>query len=234
MPLQGQEEIAFLHRHSLTDGTLDIHSFPFRTLPLLRSHLHPNFTIVDAGKKLVDGPYTQAITGRPDLVSELDSIMIVYYAWTEVLSKEEQRGPSFANPDNPDNSDDDDGGDKYFDDSNGEDDDNDGSGSRKPKAPSTRSAVLRQRHSILGPNQKGPTQVGLSGLEKNHWMADCICEWNHITQSRQRVLLAEVRPAAAKPAPEANGLAGSEQGASHVPGSMIRVPVAKRTQPAKT
>ena len=108
-----------------------------------------------------------------------------------MLSKEEQRDPSFCNSDQPDDGDDDAGDPGYFED-NVDDDGEDGgdsrSSSRKRKAPSTRSVVLPQRCIILAPNQKGLTRIRLSSLGENQWTADGICEWDCITNSRQRVL----------------------------------------------
>ena len=88
------------------------HFYPFNTLPLLESHVHPKFVIYNAGTKLAglsQECYAKLIEDFPSLAS----VCTLHNAWMQLPKQEELDNPSFKvlkpNDDNNDDDDDDDG-----------------------------------------------------------------------------------------------------------------------------
>ena len=62
-------------------GLTATHKYPFKTFPIIKSHLHPKFAIVNAGEKLLklgdtDGP--KIFLDFPGL----QAVIHIYVAWT--------------------------------------------------------------------------------------------------------------------------------------------------------
>jgi hypothetical protein len=77
--------------------TLTRHIYPFDTLPLLESHLHPKFVIYNSGKKIkgLEVPeYEKLIEQFP----QLGDVEIVYMAWLESLPKTVKDDASYNAP----------------------------------------------------------------------------------------------------------------------------------------
>lgn len=192
------ERIAFLRQYSSTDHALVSHpqpqifdtlshGYPFDTLPLLKSHLHPKFAIVDAGRKLSSSSdlLRKLIQILPALEPSITLLLAVYHMWTS----EQKGGPSTHNS-RP--TDDDSSGPKdnfsgpKDDPSESKDDDR-----NRPKddnKPVTRSSMLMRsavahKPSQLGPKRKLLTRVTLSTHdqllgEDACWTDDRIRGWN--------------------------------------------------------
>jgi hypothetical protein len=80
------------------------HVYPYPSFPLLTSHLHPKFAIVEAGRKLA----TSASTYLPQLIVDypiLSSILILYVAWTRDPPPAAGQDSSFSVPYNEDDDD---------------------------------------------------------------------------------------------------------------------------------
>jgi len=80
------EDLAITRQNEIPPGTqlssddVILHLSPFQTLPLLKSHLHPKFAIVEAGRKLTteaSGYLFQLTRNYPSL----SYVVILYYAW---------------------------------------------------------------------------------------------------------------------------------------------------------
>jgi len=79
-----------------------MHTHPFQSLPLLRSHIHPSFTILKAGRKL------NACTGAE--VDELrqnypilHKVLSIYDAWTAPVPEDAEDDPTWDPPDDDGN-----------------------------------------------------------------------------------------------------------------------------------
>lgn len=110
MPLQGLEGLPILRQDVIPDGNLSpehgsIHVYPFNSLPLLKSHIHPKYVIFDTGSKLAES--------EQDVIQELEdvfptlhfsSIMALYSAWIRSPPAKSKKDHSYNVPD--DNKDD--------------------------------------------------------------------------------------------------------------------------------
>ena len=170
-----------------------IHLYPFKTLPLLKSHIHPKFTIFDAGSKLsvlkID-LIKKLINAFPSLAT----IMDLYAAWTRFLPKDlYEEDPSYNISDDNSNSD------NYNDNNDNNDEDYDNrtslgwACSKKRKAPAVKGKSVKHNHINSGPtwkvlsevillshNQQFLSQVALSSHNQNFGEAvwtDCIHKW---------------------------------------------------------
>jgi hypothetical protein len=86
----------------LSELNFKINLYPFTTLPLLRSHLHPKFVIFDAGRKLSKYPaeeWEQLELSFMDTfnisLDTIGSLVTLYTAWTRELTPTQQNDPSF-------------------------------------------------------------------------------------------------------------------------------------------
>ena len=114
------EELLIIRRDIIpTDGTpislshFSNHIFPFNTLPLLETHLHPKFVIFDAGRKLA-GLNLQNFSSLqklvelnvfPNLPNQLSTIADLYRAWILQPPAEAQEDPAYTVPDDDANED---------------------------------------------------------------------------------------------------------------------------------
>lgn len=124
------------------------HFFPFDSIPLLKSHIHPKFAIFELGRQVSHLPldvYRSLLTTTPILSSVLD----IYYAWTRTpparFLEDTEFNPPPGSSDAEDSEDDESGGDD--DDPNDEDRSKastiqrrNGKHKRKPPAPPSPSA----------------------------------------------------------------------------------------------
>jgi len=108
VPLQGLEGLPILRQDVIpTDGKLSpehgsIHVYPFDSLPLLESHIHPKYVIFDAGSKLADSEQNliqKLVDVFPSL--QFSSIMALYSAWIRPPPAKAQEDPLYNVPDPP-------------------------------------------------------------------------------------------------------------------------------------
>lgn len=104
-----------------------LHAYPFNTLPLLESHLHPRFAIFNAGYKLQDMLQTrpESFFQLIDDYPSLSTIKALYGAWILPPPDVAYTDPTFINDDGDDDEGDD-GGDGDGDFQIDDDDDDDG------------------------------------------------------------------------------------------------------------
>lgn len=91
---------------SITDFTT--HVYPFNTLPLLMSHLHPKYAIFEAGRKLAN----LSTTCAQQLVRDYPSLglaMTLHDAWTRRPPSSAERDSSYIDDDSDDGDGDGDG-----------------------------------------------------------------------------------------------------------------------------
>ena len=91
----------------LTPDDFATHVYPFQTLPLLKSHLHPKFAIINAGRKLA----TSSSAYSPQLMLDypsLSHVLTLYLCWTRSPPPESDQDPAFHRPYDDDASDGDD------------------------------------------------------------------------------------------------------------------------------
>lgn len=95
MQLRGLEIEQITRRVELEDDipaggtpTWTIHTHPFNTLPLLKSHLHPKYVIFDAGRKL-------GVLAKSDTHFVNKTILAEYGAWKRELPDITQEDPSY-------------------------------------------------------------------------------------------------------------------------------------------
>ena len=74
-----------------------IHLYPFKTLPLLKSHIHPKFDIFNAGAKLIDLTAVD-VSKLVEDIPGLSSIITLQDAWTRKLAENELNDPTFNLP----------------------------------------------------------------------------------------------------------------------------------------
>lgn len=177
------------------------HFYPFDTLPLFESHLHPKFAIYNAAKKLDDfssDHYLQLLEDYP----QLSSIQILYNAWKRRPKEDELDNPSFLPPQVDDNEDEDDD----FEDDPHDFDYDDRPPSRqsrskkgkaaasptksRPSHPTKRRAEASPTKSHAShpkkrkapPSSTGPTRKALSThnqeVGKAAWTRNCIRQWS--------------------------------------------------------
>lgn len=73
-----------------------VHSHPFSTLPLLKSHLHPKFVIFDAGRKIAK--MLEQRSGSLERYSGVDKIYRLYRAWLQPVPITAQKDTSYQDP----------------------------------------------------------------------------------------------------------------------------------------
>ena len=81
----------------LSTGHFSFHLYPFKTLPLLKSHIHPKFVIFNAGAKLADLA-TADISKLVENFPGLSSVITIYDAWIRKLGQNQLNDPSFNLP----------------------------------------------------------------------------------------------------------------------------------------
>jgi len=114
IPLQGMESIA-LHRQNivpapdtpLSADDFTTHTYPFATLPLMTSHLHPKFVILEAGRKL-ETLETNNVAELIGNYPSLGDVVVLYGAWTRAVPSNAMVDRTYNNPDEDDGSDNDD------------------------------------------------------------------------------------------------------------------------------
>lgn len=176
------------HGIPLSPDDITNHVYPFATLPLLESHVHPKFVIADAGIKLVSftiDELKELFKNYPDLAY----ILSLYNAWIRPLNARQLNDPSFIVPKVNDEDDDDDGDGDNNDDSD-YDDRPPSQRSRKRKAPANSQAKSQRsnpkRHASSKrsrPKGKPLSQTRLSChnqlLGKRAWTYDRIRKWSN-------------------------------------------------------
>jgi hypothetical protein len=109
VPLENMKQMMLLHRDVKEDRNANppsptdysIHGYPFDSLPLLKSHLHPKFAMYDAGRKLEKVKINpNEINRLQHLFPSLSSIVAVYDAWKQLPTKEQQQDPTYVSNDN--------------------------------------------------------------------------------------------------------------------------------------
>lgn len=195
MPLKGLEKTPILHQNvvppddtPLSDDHISVHFHPFRTLPLLESHVHPKFAIINAGEKLRNSSpddIQKLIHNFPEISAGLTKVVTLYNAWTAKLEHREQEDPSFQK------SDDDDDGDGDSDNGSGGDDDDQHSDYVDPSTRShatkrekaRKGPVVRRPPSRRGVKRKALTEETLSNhgqlLGEDSWTEVRIREWSN-------------------------------------------------------
>ena len=91
MPLGDLQKRNFTINRLADDGETILHKYPYNTLPLLKSHLHPKFVIYNAGIKLskllrvknptVRDPEVEAVYDNYP-ADDLNAIIMLHEAWT--------------------------------------------------------------------------------------------------------------------------------------------------------
>ena len=74
---------------------MSMHTYPFRTLPFLSSHLRPEFAILEAGRQLYHLPEAERIQFIRQ-VPLLEQISNIYSAWTTQLPPHAMEDESFT------------------------------------------------------------------------------------------------------------------------------------------
>ena len=99
------------NREELSDDEFHHYRYPFDTLPLLESHLHPKFVIFDAGQKISNlakdsVEFEKFCHDFPAL--QISSILDLYTSWTRQPGPAEwerrNQDPSYYVPDDDDDS----------------------------------------------------------------------------------------------------------------------------------
>lgn len=179
---------------SSPDSDYRIHRYPFKTLPLLESHLHPKFVIFEGGRKLES--LSLVLKGQETFndFPTLTALTELYNAWKASPTAEEQEQDSSYNVPV---------------DSNGGDDDDDDDSDYQSGPPSRRKGHLKKRKALaVKPNAakgKRPRKV-LSKLSihnrqvlseatlfslnqrfgRARWTYDCIRDWSKQSRSISR------------------------------------------------
>jgi hypothetical protein len=144
------------------------HLYPFSSLPLLRSHLHPKFAIVYAGRILA----TTASTHMPQLTIDypsLSHIVTLYSAWTRDPPPEAD--PLFKLAYNNDNYD------NYDDNPSCGDSDNRTTGPCRSKRRARQATPTRDNHPIPASGSNRNRKIAKTRL------ADRIRKWSKSSQS---------------------------------------------------
>lgn len=184
----------------LRKDDIAIHLHPFSDLPLLQSHLHPKFVILDAGRKLNLKP--EAMDSLSEMTSDLITfrkITRIYAAWTSDLPMGAENDKTFYFQED------------YDDGSYQGDDQSDRTASRRVPDPTARKRARQNESPTPAPNQGGRGQQTLKRApsiclskksvelhdktsgDKN-WTDDALRDW-----SRQCHPLAETDHAPWKP-----------------------------------
>lgn len=102
------ERIGIMYQeHVQEDATVPtdfvVHTYPFASMPLLKSHVHPKFAVYELGRKLFEfsGNLQQTLVRDTPV---LGSILQIYMAWDRALSDENLEDLEFNEP--PDDDDD--------------------------------------------------------------------------------------------------------------------------------
>ncbi|KAH7921539.1 hypothetical protein BV22DRAFT_1122097 [Leucogyrophana mollusca] len=118
VPIKDMKGIAFTRQHAtpvdLSPDDFTVRVYPFDTLPVLVSHIHPKFAIVAAGMRL-STLQAEDVSALADAFPILPKIVALYRAWTGPCPANAQENDSFWPPYNPsddDADDDDDRGDE--------------------------------------------------------------------------------------------------------------------------
>lgn len=91
----------------LSTNDFKTHTYPFTTLPLMTSHLHPKFAILEAGRKL-ETLETNNVAELIGSYPSLGDVVVLYGAWTRAVPGNAMADRTYNNPDENDSSDHDD------------------------------------------------------------------------------------------------------------------------------
>ena len=99
-----EEKHLIIGRQDDDAGPLTTHTYPYNTLPLLKSHLHPQFVIFNAGSKLsklMGGKSTlnelqKVSENHPDV--DLNTVIMLYDAWTRPIPEDAVETVSYIDP----------------------------------------------------------------------------------------------------------------------------------------
>jgi hypothetical protein len=91
----------------LAPGDFTTYTYPFDDMPVFKSHLHPKFAILEAGRKLNEIDFVTSIQKSKDYPI-LTKVAEIYSAWTRPRPDQAMNDPSY-NHDSDDDEDGDDG-----------------------------------------------------------------------------------------------------------------------------
>jgi hypothetical protein len=182
------------------------HRYPFDSLPLLQSHLHPKFVIYDVGNKLhtLDEPLLEKIVVKFPIMKEIQDLYTSWVAgplWDEAVKDSTYISLDDEGRDGDDGDDDAGNGDDGDDPIDSDYDDRTvcarlGSQYRKRRAPQTTTAIKRNsvKHKVskpeppkvlselYTPNNQLLSEDALSSFnllyEETPWTHDSILEWS--------------------------------------------------------
>jgi hypothetical protein len=174
---------------NITD--FDLHTYPFDSIPLIESHLHPNFVIFDAGEKLRNlepENYNTLSQTFPALKNCFQNLEQLYQAWTRPLSPKQLQELKVHIPSNDDKRYDDDGdgeddGEDEGDGDDGHDEDYDDRARPRPKrkAPSVKAPTNRKRRNPGATRRSVLSQMKSSNHGQHYekvWTSERIYDWN--------------------------------------------------------
>ena len=146
--------------------TMPVHVYPCKTLPIIKSHLHPKFAIVNAGEKMYKLLGTNLEDAKRVLLDFpiLKVVMDVYTAWTRV-SEEDLSNKSFNDP--PVSPLDLIGGDSPSDDNNDDDNNNSSDYDNRTAPYRPRPPNRKTQNSVQGSYQTPPYRVYYSRNTQN-------------------------------------------------------------------
>ena len=199
MHLKGLENERIQRRNNLsTDGTPATwtdHYYPFDTLPLLESHLHPKFAIFDAGRKInLLQLKVQKVVNESAISDRLSFVLRLYEAWMRPRPNVYKRDRSYLAPVDDkcttgDDGDDSDDGLQVDD----EIDEDYGPASKKKKKATAKTAIKRKRMQLqkVLSDQQCLSEVALSRLLDQEgrdaiWTDDRIREWSNPQASQKK------------------------------------------------
>lgn len=97
MHLQGLENEEISRLDDISIPKRSYHTHPFKTLPQLKSHLHPQFVIFDVGRKL-EGLAEDTFVRLNEDFPSLSLIKCVYNAWSRDPPPDSKNDESYDVP----------------------------------------------------------------------------------------------------------------------------------------
>jgi hypothetical protein len=166
VPLPGLEKLPIPRQHvNPADGKLSLEHdgilmswYPFDTLPLLESHLRPEFVIFDAGYKLADSDQNLIQELVDVFTLRFSSIMALYSAWIRPPPAKAKEDPTYNVPDDARDSR---AGDSYED---------------------------EVRNNTVRPRRKKLFKSSLPSHNEEFWTVDRIREWSKPLPDSEEVL----------------------------------------------
>ncbi|KAF8698513.1 hypothetical protein AX14_001128 [Amanita brunnescens Koide BX004] len=109
------EKISFTRQSSdpatLTANDFNVHVYPFTTLPVVVSHIHPKFVIMATGAVIAGRSRLDVRQALFQQFPTLQTILTLSVAWGSAVPDDAEENESYWPPDDPNDDDDDDNGD---------------------------------------------------------------------------------------------------------------------------